>query len=444
MKKYKKYNLDATDENIIEAIKNNDYARADAIKDFIESLELIDTNMFISLDARWGEGKTFYIRQIEFTLKYLSKKILGQDVSELEPIFSNSKLKSIELDNTYFPIYYNAWLYDCHKDPLMSLLYVLVKECGKYVSTVVDNANLGEKLLSILSPFSLSLPFLPSLQISGDFEKIKENLKGKDILEEIKTAEEVRDTVKLILNDIITEEAQKLVIFIDELDRCRPTFAIETLERLKHYFDDERIIFVVSVNKEQLIHTISKFYGDSFDSTAYLNKFFDMNIYLPEIPNYLKRNNILQINQEQYYLKKIVDELGEYYNLSLRDTIIFHQNVEATSKRYYNDYFAQGRILSGFVPIILVLDRVSQIKKSEFMEGKGSTFKELCENIPSLRKMICCFGGDGIENEENYQKGYEKIYYAYECTFGKNKIYDGEVDIPRDLKEICIRVCNGN
>ena len=78
------------------------------------------------------------------------------------------------------------------------------------------------------------------------------------------------------------------------------------------------------------------------------------------------------------------------------------------------------------------------------MEGKGSTFKELCENIPSLRKMICCFGGDGIENEENYQKGYEKIYYAYECTFGKNKIYDGEVDIPRDLKEICIRVCNGN
>lgn len=65
MKKYKKYNLDATDENIMAALKNNDYARADAIKGFIEGLDLIDTNMFISLDARWGEGKTFYIRQIE-------------------------------------------------------------------------------------------------------------------------------------------------------------------------------------------------------------------------------------------------------------------------------------------------------------------------------------------------------------------------------------------
>ena len=53
-------------------------------------------------------------------------------------------------------------------------------------------------------------------------------------------------------------------------------------------------------------------------------------------------------------------------------------------------------------------------------------------------------GGDGIENDENYQKGFEKIHYVYECTFGKNKTYDGEVDIPRDLREICIRVCNGN
>ena len=441
MKKYKKSNIDATDENIMKALKDNTYNRADEIKSFIEGLDLIDSNMFISLDARWGEGKTFYIRQIEFTLKYLSKRVLRQDTSDLDPVFVGSKLSSIELENTYMPIYYNAWLYDCHKDPLMSLLYVLVKECGKYVSTVMDNQDICDKLLSIFSRFSLSLPYV---QISGNLKNIKERLEGKDLLEEIKTAEEVRDTLKLILNDIISESAQKLVIFIDELDRCRPTFAIETLERIKHYFDDERIIFVVSVNKEQLIHTISKFYGDLFDSTAYLNKFFDVNIYLPEIPKYLKNNSILQTNREQYYLKQIVDELSEYYNLSLRDTIIFHQNVENSSKHQCNDHFVQGRMLSIFVPIILVLDIVSQPKKSEFMEGKGNTFKELCENIPSLKNMICDFAGDRRMNEENYQKGFEKIYRIYECTFGTNKMYDGELDISRDFKEICIKVCNGN
>lgn len=441
MKKFKKYNIDATDKNILNAIKNNEYGRVASIKDFIEGLDIIDTNMFISLDARWGEGKTFYIRQIEMTLSYLTKKRLEQDVTDLESFFLNSELGSVKLNNTFLPIYYNSWLYDCHKDPLMSLLYILVKECGKYVSTTMDNKGIGEKILSLLSPFAITLPFG---QISGDFEKTKEMLIGKDILEEIKTAEEIRQTVKEILDEIIVESAQKLVVFIDELDRCRPNYAIELLERIKHYFDDERIIFVVSVNKEQLIHTISKFYGTSFNSTGYLNKFFDINVYLPEIPQYLKRNDILQTNQEQYHLKKIVNELSEYYNLSLRDTIIFQQNVEATSKQYYNDSLAQGCILSMFIPIILVLDIVSQTEKSQFMEGKGNIFNELCGNISSLRKLICRFGGNATDEDESYQIGFEKIYEVYECTFLKNKIYTGELDVSRDLKEICIRVCNGH
>lgn len=441
MKKLKRYNIDATDKNILNAIKNNEYGRVASIKDFIEGLDIIDTNMFISLDARWGEGKTFYIRQIEMTLSYLTKKHLEQDVTDLEPFFSNSELGSVKLDNTFLPIYYNSWLYDCHKDPLMSLLYILVKECGKYVSTTMDNKGIGEKILSLLSPFAVILPFG---QISGDFEKTKEMLRGKDILEEIKTAEEIRQTVKEILDEIIVESAQKLVVFIDELDRCRPNYAIELLERIKHYFDDERIIFVISVNKEQLIHTISKFYGTSFDSTGYLNKFFDINVYLPEIPQYLKRNDILQINQEQYHLKKIVDELSEYYDLSLRDIIIFQQNVEATSKQYYDDFSDQGCILSMFIPIILVLDIVSQTEKSQFMGGKGNIFKELCGNISGLRKVVCLFGESGIDDDDNYKIGFEKIYNVYECTFIKNKIYDGKLKVSRDLKEICIRICNGS
>lgn len=440
MKKFKKYNIDPTDENILKALESDTYERATHIKNFIEGLDLIDTNMFISLDARWGEGKTFYIRQMEMTLRYLSKKHFGKNVTELEPYFSKSRLKTIELENTYLPIYYNAWLYDYHKDPLMSLTYVLVKECGKYVSTVMDNSSIKDKFLSLLSPFSLTFPFL---QISGDWKNIKENLNGKDILEEIKTAEEIHETVKQILNEIIVENACKLVIFIDELDRCRPNYAIETLERIKHYFDDERIIFVVSVNKEQLVHTISNFYGDSFDSTGYLNKFFDMNIYLPEIPQYSKRSTILQTNQGQYHLKKITEELGEYYNLSLRDMIIFHQNIESTSTQRCNDYSKEGCILSIFIPIILALDIVNQTEKKRFLEGEGGTFKKLCQNLPSLRKLICLFGDKSGNDNEDYRVGFEKIYEVYECAFAPNKTYEGELDISRDLKEICIQVCNG-
>ena len=66
---------EATKENVLMSIKENKYNRAKNIKDFIEALDAIEGNMFISLDAKWGAGKTFYVRQIEQTLDYLTRKI---------------------------------------------------------------------------------------------------------------------------------------------------------------------------------------------------------------------------------------------------------------------------------------------------------------------------------------------------------------------------------
>ena len=61
-----------------------------------------------------------------------------------------------------------------------------------------------------------------------------------------------------------------MLFFIDELDRCKPSFAVHLLEQLKHYISDERITFVFSVNLEQLQHTIKHYYGINFDSGRYL------------------------------------------------------------------------------------------------------------------------------------------------------------------------------
>ena len=63
-------------------------------------------------------------------------------------------------------------------------------------------------------------------------EGIKDALTVEDILKNINTAEEIRELVKNILDSVIIEKAQRLVIFIDELDRCRPSYAIEMLERI--------------------------------------------------------------------------------------------------------------------------------------------------------------------------------------------------------------------
>ena len=75
----KKATLDATDENILQSIADQIGNRNARILEFIKILDAIEDNRFISLDARWGEGKTFYVRQIEKTLEYQTLKKFGTD-----------------------------------------------------------------------------------------------------------------------------------------------------------------------------------------------------------------------------------------------------------------------------------------------------------------------------------------------------------------------------
>ncbi len=72
-----------------------------------------------------------------------------------------------------------------------------------------------------------------------------------------------------------TEDPRPIVFIIDELDRCRPTFAIELLERVKHIFNQAPgIIFVFGINRTELTKSVRSVYGD-IDADIYLRRFFD-------------------------------------------------------------------------------------------------------------------------------------------------------------------------
>lgn len=439
----KKFTKEATIENVLESIKENTYDRTKHIKDFIEALDMIEGNMFISLDAKWGAGKTFYVRQIEQTLNYLTRKAKCMDIEEnIEMAFSQNPLANIKLDYTYLPVYYNAWLYDNHDDPLMSLIMIIVKECGVYCDTKLSPGSLSDKVASLLDFFLMTLK---NFQFGGNFQSIKEKFQGRDILSLVKTTEEIREKVKEIFNDIINENTDKLIIFIDELDRCKPSFAIEMLERIKHFFDDDRIIFIASINRSQLVHTISKYYGEKFDSTGYLDKFFDRNVYLPEID--MRFNNVLQIPHTQYFLELITKGLNNYYQLSLRENLRFYQCISIVSKsKYIGDNSEKKRLFSTFVPIIIILNIKDEETKNKFLCGNENVLYDLFRNIPSLYQMACMLEKkDGKELEMDFQAGYKKIKEFYDYSFGakKDQSYRGELCISDDFKEICMKICNG-
>lgn len=73
-----------------------------------------------------------------------------------------------------------------------------------------------------------------------------------------------------------------LVIGIDELDRCRPSYAIEMLELAKHLFAVDHIVFALAVNRSELAHSVKVLYGQDFDAERYLRRFFDLDFRLPQ------------------------------------------------------------------------------------------------------------------------------------------------------------------
>lgn len=443
----KKLAEEATTENVLNSIKENKYNRTQDIKDFIMALEQIEGNMFISLDAKWGAGKTFYVRQIEQTLNYLTKKFKGLDIEQdVEDVFSNSLLSKTKINYTYLPIYYDAWLYDNHVDPLMSLMLVITKKYKEYCNSKLNIGSFNDKVAELLDFTSISIG---GFQIGGNFRNMKEAIQGKDLLSAVKMEEEIRDKVKEVFNSIIVENVQKLVIFIDELDRCRPNFAIEMLERIKHYFDDDRIIFVASINREQLIHSISKYYGTNFDSTGYLDKFFDRNVYLPEIDTRFGEKSQVSFTDRQYRLENVASGLNDYFRLSLRENMRYYEYISfAASSNYVNDNGYRGFMFSAFIPIIAILGIKDENEKRKFLNGEGDMLTELFENVPALRELASRFGeerGKQKDDEEKFQMGFEKIKEAYDYSFGTKEMkwHEGIIEVDENFKELCLRICSG-
>ena len=97
-----------------------------------------------------------------------------------------------------------------------------------------------------------------------------------------KSVEEFRSALREMAQSVSADpEHPLLVVMIDELDRCRPSYSVELLEVAKHLFSVDGVLFVIAVNRAQLAHSIHALYGTGFDARGYLGRFFDVDFRLP-------------------------------------------------------------------------------------------------------------------------------------------------------------------
>lgn len=218
-------------------------------------IETVQFNYVLNVNSEWGTGKTYFLREWQKLLK-----------SEDKPC-----------------VYFNAWTHDHNEDAFPSLFAEVgneLKEDSELYKKIVKAG--GQLIVSGIR--GLAKHYLGDDTIDA-IAKTAESM-GQ---EAIQNAFDKKDNLKQF-KGLLSEMAAKAVggkvfVFIDELDRCKPTFAVEVLEKVKHFFDVEGVIFVIASDNTQLQATVKAAYGESFNSENYLNRFFDQNVRLPQ-PNY--------------------------------------------------------------------------------------------------------------------------------------------------------------
>lgn len=382
----KKAVLLPTEENLIRTMKEDLLDRNQELSSLCRLLQLQQGMSSIAIDGRWGSGKTFFVKQCALLLNSVnSLSDIEEGIKERVRTTASEKglLDSLKED-AFLAVYYDAWKNDTDEDPVLSLIYEIVQQLN--INSGLFDLN---KMTTILtSAFNI----VTGRDVTEFFRQVQDINLLKNVHEEKK--------MDLILQEffveVLQENCERLVIFVDELDRCKPSFAIRLLERIEHYFVNERITFVFSMNIEQLQHTIKAFYGSDFDACRYLDRFFDVRLSLPTV-HFIPFYKSLGLN-DNYELDRVIIRVHETFNLSIREFCKYYEVVKMAGMKYdrgdtYNFLFTY------IVPLTLALKITNVDLYTKFISGQDvNPLLELYDNN---------FGRHIAESLLNYKETFE-------------------------------------
>lgn len=193
---------------------------------------------------------------------------------------------------------------------------------------------------------------------------------------------------------------KRLVIIIDELDRCKPTYAINLLERIQHCLDNDKLTFVFSTNLSELSNTVKQIYGSNFNGDSYLDRFFDYTLLLPE-PN-LKNYYDKVISFDNLDLFDIAKEVAKYFNFTLRQLNHYFSRISLLENRMTkllnsglkvdNEYQKHYFLIKYFATFMIALKMSNNKDYNEFLEGnKGDSIINFLKKIILLELIFILY-----------------------------------------------------
>jgi hypothetical protein len=256
----------------------------------------VDGSLVVSLNAPFGSGKSTFVRMWK---NHLDERIAAES-------------------KTPMCVLLNAWEDDYCGDPLLSLVDAIngelerrspnsetrqgvaaIKEATKDVGWfMVGMANSAVSHLSGFDPGA-----------AGEFANAQRTKRSKepvpDILSMFQARKAALQRLKSELGALFSRTEFPVLVFVDELDRCRPDFAVQYLETIKHVFDVEGLVFILAVDLAQLENSARALFGQALNFPEYYRKFAHRNIQLPKPDEHGFRNLVTR------YTEKYLHDPGE-------------------------------------------------------------------------------------------------------------------------------------
>lgn len=274
----------------------------------------VDQPLTFLLDGPWGSGKSTFVRQWAGLLRQRGANVIefnafANDHHEDAFVALSAEIIAAAQDEFEGQEPILSSIYESAKKTGIALLPVVgrvalklftmgivnhddVKEAGEVVTSAIDQtgnevANLAEDILASRLKSSREEKFI--------LENFRNNL--RDLAQSISES--------AVKNNEYGELSKKypLVIIIDELDRCRPSFSVNLLERVKHLFSVSGVVFVLVSNINQLKSAVQGAYGESTNGLLYLEKFYDLRLSLPSVPRH-------QASYCDTYVRYLWDSMG--------------------------------------------------------------------------------------------------------------------------------------
>lgn len=450
----KNFELQATFENVLDTFEKDMWGRNADVKAFVELIDAIDENCSVAVDARWGSGKTFFVKQAKMVIDAYNTYASKMDEEAKARVLAAYERLGIPDGYELQPqvaVYYDAWANDNDEDPILSLVYAIMQSVNTdfEFDSGVDCLKVIASIAEVLSGRSVTV--------------IRDALKKEDPMAHIRSQKDLQTQISEFLDSLLPERGNRLVVFVDELDRCKPTFAVRLLERIKHYFNNDRITFVFSVNITELQHTIRKHYGNGFDACRYLDRFFDMPINLPPVD---LRQFYYQIGLDHgsWVYERVCKTVIDIHHFTPREIMKFYRMARIAAYKPNHDNNREFEFIFGeekavkfclmfIVPIMIGLKVSNYERYNAFIDGKDSSpmhevlkdhdiGAKLCEDLLSRNESF-------FENSSKAGvvtvKFYDKIEAVYNALFvhqyeGKvREVQIGELEFSGETKATLMR-----